>query len=130
MRTPALVTILLLLAGSAQAQTTQVTGTLGYLSEWEMTGKVSETLVAGRKEFAGPLTVRHVGVCTPGRPVEMTGEIRYHMSGWMKRRITATVVIDGTECSFDATLADRYDGVMSCAQWRGVPLSLSLKSAD
>jgi hypothetical protein len=130
MRTPALVTVLLFLAGSAQAQTMQVTGTLGYLSEWELTAKVSETLVAGRKEFTGPLTVRHVGVCTPGRPVEMAGEIRYQISGWTKRRMKATVVLDGTECGFDATLSERYDGVMSCPQWRGVPLSLSLKSAD
>jgi hypothetical protein len=129
MRISTLVVALLPFAGTAQAETAQVTGTLGYLSEWKVSADVVQTVVAGRKEFAGPLTVTHVGVCTPGRPVEMSGEIRYQITGWMRRRMKATLVLDGVACGFDATLSDGYDGTLSCPQWRGVPFSLSVKPA-
>jgi hypothetical protein len=130
MRTSILMLWFLVWAGTAQAQSFQVTGKLGYLSEWEVTANVAESLAAGKSEFSGPVTVRHVGVCAPGRPVEMTGQIRYRITGWMARRMTATLSLDGVECGFEAKLSATYDGVMACDQWRGVPLSLSVKSAE
>jgi hypothetical protein len=131
MRTAALVLFVLACAAPAQAeQSVQVAGKLGYLSEWEVSGKVAQTGPAGRKEFAGPLVVRHVGVCTPGHPVEMAGEIRYRITGWMTPRMHATLVIDGIECGFEARLSGAYEGAISCEAWRGVPLSLSLKPAE
>jgi hypothetical protein len=116
-------------AGLAPAQAAELAGKLGYISEWEVTAQVTARDSAGR-EFAGPLTVRHVGLCTTGRPVEMTGEIRYRIAGWPARRMDATLIIDGTECGFEGKLGQAYEGVLSCPQWRGVPLSLSLKTAN
>jgi hypothetical protein len=130
MRILTLVFALLTFAGAALAQTAQVTGTLGYLSEWKVSADVAQTVVAGRKEFAGPLTVTHVGVCTPGRPVEMSGEIHYQITGWTRRRMKGTLVLDGVECGFDATLSDRYEGALSCPQWHGVPFGLSVKPVE
>ena len=130
MRSPALIVILLPLAGPAQAQSVQVTGKLGYLSEWEVKAKVTEAVVAGKKEFSGPLTVRHIGICAPGHSVEMSGELRYHVIGWIRPRMKATIVIDGVECGFDAALSQGYEGALSCPQWRGVPLSLSVKPVE
>ena len=85
---------------------------------------MTERLSDGRKQFAGPLTVRHIGVCATGRPAEMSGEIRYQITGWIRPRMTATLSLDGVECGFEGSLSDTYDGVMSCEQWRGVPVSL------
>ena len=116
-------------AGPALAQSSQLTGKLGYLSEWELSAKVTPQGTAANREFVGPLTVRHVGVCAPGHPVEMAGEIRYRITGWLSRRMEATLVIDGTECGFAGKLGQAYEGVLSCPQWRGVPLSLSLEAA-
>jgi hypothetical protein len=132
MRTSALVILLVASAvpAPAQAKSMQVTGTLGYLSEWEIAATVTEHAAAGKREFSGPLVVKHVGVCTPGRPVEMSGEIRYQITGWMSPRMKATLWIDGTECGFEAKRSEAYEGVLSCQQWRGVPLSLSVKAAD
>jgi hypothetical protein len=115
------------LAHPAHAGSTQVSGKLGYLSEWELTANVTERLADGKKEFVGPLTVRHVGMCTTGRPAEMAGEIRYRVTGWIKPRMTATLQLDGVECGFEGNLSDTYDGVMSCPQWNGVPVSLRVK---
>jgi len=117
-------------AGAAHAQSTAIAGKLGYLSEWELSAKVRQQGTAANREFVGPLTVRHVGVCAPGHPVEMAGEIRYRITGWLSRRIEATLVIDGTECGFAGKLGQAYEGVLSCPQWRGVPLSLSLEAGD
>jgi hypothetical protein len=111
----------------ARADPVQVTGKLGYLSEWELSARVTERSSERGKEFSGPITVRHVGVCAPGRPVEMSGEIRYRITGWVKPRITATLSLDGVDCGIEGRLSETYDGVMSCDQWRGVPVSLSIK---
>ena len=119
-----------MLAGSASARAAEVTGKLGYLSEWELTGHVTERVSGGKAEFAGPVTVKHVGLCTPGRPVEMVGEIHYRVTGLLTRRLEATLVLDGTECGFEGKLAGSYDGVLTCSQWRGIPVSLIVKPSE
>ena len=116
--------------GLTPAQSTELAGKLGYLSEWEITAKVSPQGAAASRVFSGPVTVRHIGVCAPGHPVEMAGEIRYRITGWLSRRMEATLVLDGTECGFEGKLGQAYEGVLSCPQWRGVPVSLSLKAGD
>src|SRR4030095_1999323 len=90
------VLVLICAAPPALAQSAAVAGKLGYISEWEVTDQVAPRDSSGR-EFSGPLTVRHVGLCAVDRPVEMTGEIRYRIAGWPSRRMDATLVIDGTE---------------------------------
>src|SRR5215207_6410686 len=98
MRISNAIILLLAFAAPAQAQPVQITGKLGYLSEWEIAATVDEHASPGKKEFSGPVIVRHVGVCAPGRPVEMSGEIRYQISGWTRSRMKATLLIDGIEC--------------------------------
>ena len=130
MRTLMIAMLVLASAAPVQAGSVQVSGKLGYLSEWEISGQVSDSPATGKGEFSGPITIKHVGVCTPGRPVEMSGELRYHISGWVKPRMRATLVVDGVECGFDAVLSQSYEGALACTQWRGVPLSLSVKSTE
>jgi hypothetical protein len=127
MRYLSAVILIVAIAEPAQGESVRVTGKMGYLSEWEVTARVSETLSAGRKQYAGPLTVRHVGVCATERPAEMSGEIRYQITGWIKPRMRATLSLEGVECGFEGSLSETYEGVMSCEQWRGVPVSLSIK---
>ena len=69
------------LAAPAQAQSLQVVGYAGVLGEWELTATVTETRpVATASEFSGPLTMKHVGICTQDGPEEKTGEIRFQIS--------------------------------------------------
>ena len=49
----------------------QVYGTTGYLGECELSSIVSEQVANGRKEYSGPLAVKHVGLCRDG-PQEAT----------------------------------------------------------
>ena len=51
----------------------------GDLGEYELSSVVSEQVANGRKEYSGPLAVKHVGFCTRDGPQETTGQIRSHV---------------------------------------------------
>ena len=76
MRASFLPIILGVLATPASAQSLQIVGYSGYLGEWELTATVTETTSGNMKEYSGPLTMKHVGVCTQDGPEEKTGEMR------------------------------------------------------
>jgi hypothetical protein len=124
--------LLVFLAGGAavpaHAQSLRISGTSGYLSEWELTGNVTETASARVKEFSGPLTIRHVGLCSQSGPDEKAAEIKLQISKsgpWSE--IRATMTTDGDKCTFGGRLSDTYSGVMDCSDAKGVPLTFSLK---
>ena len=57
-----------------------ISGYTGRLGEWEVTAAVVRT--AAGDELAGPLTMRHVGLCTQEGPQEKTGELRLRLSSF------------------------------------------------
>ena len=77
MRALLLLIMLGALATPAQAQSRQVIGYAGVLGEWELTATVTENSSRRSKEFSGPLTMKHTGVCTQDGPEEKTGELLY-----------------------------------------------------
>ena len=111
---------------SASAQSRQVLGHAGYLGEWELTATVIAKASGRTKEFFGPLTMEHVGLCTQDGPEKRSGEIRIQVSG-SASRMKATLLMDGVECTYSGTLTDSYGGMMSCPDRRAVPLTLWLK---
>jgi tetratricopeptide (TPR) repeat protein len=66
--------VLCALATPAGAQSLQVIGYSGYLGEWELTATVTENVSGHTKEYSGPLTMKHVGVCAQNGPEEKTGK--------------------------------------------------------
>ncbi len=105
----------------ASAQPLQVTGYSGYLGEWELTATVTETASGPRKEYSGPLTMRHVGLCTQDGPEEKTGEMRLQISS---SQLNATFSVAGVECTYSGRLSDSYTGTMACPDRQAVPLKL------
>jgi hypothetical protein len=104
----------------AAAQSLQVVGYSGYLGEWELTATVAG--IAGQpNEYAGPLTMKHVGLCTQEGPEEKTGEIRFHLAG---PQLDAVLSVAGVACSYGGRLSDAFDGTLSCADREAVPLKL------
>ena len=67
--------VLVALASPAVAQSRQVFGYAGILGEWELNADVTEKDSSGTKEYSGPLTMSHVGICTVDGPEERKGEI-------------------------------------------------------
>jgi hypothetical protein len=117
--------VLTALATPALAQSLQLIGYSGYLGEWEVTATVTEDTSA-RKQYAGPMTMKHVGICTQEGPEERTGKIRLRRSASLSR-LNATLSVDGVECTYSGQLSDSYTGTMSCPDREAVPLRLWLR---
>jgi hypothetical protein len=75
-----LLTLHVLAVPSGRAEPLQIHGTTGYAGEYELSGSVSEQDLNGKKEFSGPLTVKHIGLCTRDGPKETVGEIRFELA--------------------------------------------------
>jgi len=105
------------------AEALELTGQAGVLGEWELTANITATGV--RQEFAGPIVLKHTGICTTDEPETRTGETRLQMAS--ASRIKARLVIDGNPCSYSATKSDAFVGNLSCRDRRDVPLRLWIK---
>lgn len=126
MRALLLLFVLGALAAPAQAQPLQVVGYAGVLGEWELTATVTEKALRWTKEFSGPLSMKHVGMCTQDGPEEKTGEIRLQISA-LSFRLDATLLVEGVECTYSARLSAPYSGMMACPDREAIPLKLWLK---
>ena len=110
----------------AQAQSLQVVGYAGVLGEWELTATVTEKARLWSKEFSGPLSMKHVGICTQDGPEEKTGEMRFQISA-LSSQLDATLLVEGLACTYSARSSDPYSGLMACPDREAVPLKLWLK---
>ena len=126
MRALVLLIVLGALATPARAQSLQVIGYAGVLGEWELTATATQMASRRTKEFSGPLTMKHVGVCTQDGPEEKTGEMRFQISA-SSSRLNATLSVAGVECTYSGKLSDSYTGMMNCPDRSAIPLRLWLK---
>ena len=115
-------TALALLVAPAIAEP-KVFGYGGALGEWELTADVTEKVSTRSRELRGAVTMTHIGLCTKDGPERRTGEISIEMTG-SASRLKATMLLDGAECSYTATLSDAYKGVMSCPDKPAMSLTL------
>ena len=110
----------------ARAEPLQIHGTTGYAGEYELSGSVMEQDLNGKKVFSGPLTVKHVGLCTHDGPKETVGEIRFELAN-SSSRITATLDFDGSKCTYNGVFSELYHGFMDCGRGGRVPLRIWTK---
>jgi hypothetical protein len=112
----------------AAARSLQVAGTAGYLSEWELNAEVTGTESGGREQFSGPLTLKHIGLCSANGPEEKSGKIEFYISKSVRSsEIHATLLINGTRCSYSGRLSASSGGFMDCSDGNGIPLTLLVK---
>ncbi|WP_213738362.1 hypothetical protein [Bradyrhizobium sp. dw_411] len=119
---------LMLPAVPAAADPMQLVGYSGYLGEWELTATVTEDGSATPKGYSGPLSIKHVGLCTQDGPEEKSGRIRIQMMP-SESRIEATLWVDGIECRYRGVLSGFYTGTMDCSGRERVPLKLWIKES-
>lgn len=110
-------------AASSSASALELIGQAGILGEWELTANLEAA--AGRQEFAGPITLKHTGICTTDEPEKRSGDIRLRMIG--ASRIKAALTIEGNPCTYSGSKSDAYVGTMSCRDRRDVPMRLWVK---
>ena len=119
--------VLSAIAVPAQAESREVVGYAGLLGEWELTAALAMSDSGRMDEFSGPLTLKHVGLCTQDGPEERTGELRLQILT-PSSRLNATLLVSGIECTYSGRLSDSYIGMMVCPDRPAVPLRLWLKS--
>ena len=117
--------IMLAVAASAPARALEVTGSSGFLGEWEVTATVTETASGRTRDYRGPLVLKHVGLCTQDGPEEKKGEMHLQISA--SSQLRATLSIPGTECTASGPLSDGYNGTMTCSDRQVIPLRLRVK---
>jgi hypothetical protein len=119
---------LILPAASAGADSLQLVGYSGYLGEWELTAVLTEDGSTTPKGYSGPLSMKHVGLCTQDGPEEKSGKILIQMVP-SESRIKATLWVDGVECGYQGVLTDFYAGTMDCSGRERVPLKVWIKES-
>ena len=108
----------------AGAESLEVVGYSGFLGEWEITATVTANSERPM-EYAGPLTMKHVGLCTQDGPEEKAGDIRLRMSA--PSQLDATLSVADIQCSYHGRLSDFYNGTLNCPDREAVPLKLWVK---
>ena len=126
MRAFCLAVMLGAVAAPTSAQSLEVFGYAGVLGEWELTATVTENASRRTKDFSGPLTMTHVGLCTQDGPEKKTGQIRLQLSS-SPSRLNASILVAGVACSYSGRLSDFYTGMMTCPDREAVPLKLWVK---
>lgn len=99
----------------------ELTGYTGRQGEWELSATLAKA--EGGDELVGPLTARHVGLCTQDGPQEKTGEMRVRLSRFSPS-VTAAVVLDGLECSYHGRLSEDHNGELVCPNRRPMPITM------
>ena len=123
--------VLLFAGGIGSAQTLSASGVAGYLSEWQLNAELSRTATSG--EFTGPMSIKHIGLCTHDGPDEITTRLKLRMSDakpWLAKarsEIKATFVMDGSECTLTGSFSGTYRGSMDCGSAKGVPIEITVR---
>jgi hypothetical protein len=123
----AIASIMLICAGTpALAQSYSASGQIGYLQEWEIKGSLARTTTRTGADYAGPVTLRHVGLCSANGVEEKPGVVQLKVS---PSRLEGTLAMGDDSCRIVATAASSYSGLMSCRNGQGVPISFSIGEA-
>ncbi len=117
------------ISSAALAQSYSAKGQIGYLQEWEMEGRLARTLTSSGVNYNGPVTLRHVGLCSVNGVEEKSGVV------WLKLS-PKTAGIDGTlamaddNCRIVASAPPSYSGLLNCRDGQGVPIYFSIDQTE
>jgi hypothetical protein len=117
-----------MIATRAGAEPYAASGQVGYLQEWELKASLARTVSGGRIEYSGPVTLRHVGLCSVNGVEEKSGKLRLTMSR-APGAAEGTLALEGDSCRIMANQAPSYSGLLTCRNGQGVPISFSIEEA-
>jgi hypothetical protein len=129
----AIVSVMLICGGAlissgtpASAQSYSASGQIGYLQEWEIKGNLARMPTRTGADYSGPVTLRHVGLCSVNGVEEKSGVMQLKVSSV---RLEGTLAMDDDSCRIVASAASSYSGLLSCRNGQGVPISFSIGEA-
>ncbi|HEV7327629.1 MAG TPA: hypothetical protein VGN91_21395 [Bosea sp. (in: a-proteobacteria)] len=110
-----------------RAEALELTGRYGYAGEWAVTARLSETDAAiskRKRDFAGPITLKHLALCGPGEVAEKSGTLNLRRDG---QRYAAMLVIGEESCAVTGALSEDGVAFADCGKAGKIPLRLWLK---
>jgi hypothetical protein len=117
-----------IVAAAAAAEPYAASGQVGYLQEWELKASLAKTVSGSKIEYSGPVTLRHIGLCSVNGVEEKSGKIRLTMSR-TPAAAEGTLALEGDSCRIVANQAPSYSGLLTCRNGQGVPISFSIEEA-
>jgi hypothetical protein len=123
----ALLSAILICAGApaALAQSYSASGQVGYLSEWEMKASLARTVTSSGEDYSGPVTLRHIGLCSVNGVEEKSGTVRLTVSP-RSSGVEGTLAMKDDSCRIVASASRSYSGLLSCRDGQGIPISFSI----
>ena len=123
----ALLSAILICAGApaALAQSYSASGQVGYLSEWEMKASLARTVTSSGEDYSGPVTLRHVGLCSVNGTEEKSGTVRLTVSP-RSSGVEGTLAMKDDSCRIVASSSRGFSGLLSCRDGQGIPISFSI----
>jgi hypothetical protein len=116
-------------AGSVMAQSYSVSGQVGYLQEWEMKANLAKTITGSGVNYDGPVTLRHVGLCSVNGVEEKSGVVRLTVSR-RASSVEGTLSLKDDICRIAASASKPHSGLLNCRDGQGVPISFSIDETD
>jgi hypothetical protein len=113
-------------APAALAQTYSANGQIGYLQEWEMKASLVKTMTSAGTGYSGPVTLRHVGLCSADGVEEKSGVVKLEVSP-KTLGIEGTLSMKDDDCRIVASASRLYSGLLSCHDGQGIPISFSIE---
>jgi hypothetical protein len=98
----------------AHAQPLQIKGIFGFLGEYELSATVTRETSGREQRLTGPMTIRHVGLCTHNEPNESQGEITVQVID-TKSKISAAFAFDGQQCTYKGRVSQENVGELICS---------------
>jgi hypothetical protein len=112
-------------AGSVMAQSYSINGQVGYLGEWEIKANLAKTITSGGVNYDGPVTLRHVGLCSVNGPEEKSAVVRLTVSR-KTSAVEGTLAMKDDTCRIAASASKSHSGLLNCRDGQGVPISFSI----
>jgi hypothetical protein len=116
-------------AATALGQSYSVEGQAGYLQEWEIKASLKKTVTSAGVNYDGPVTLRHVGLCSVNGVEEKSGVVQLKVS----RRTSAiegTLAMQDDSCRIVASASQPYSGLLNCRDGQGVPINFTITQTD
>lgn len=117
----------------ATAQSYSASGQIGYLQEWEMKASLAKTVTATGASYDGPVTLRHVGLCSTNGIEEKSGTVQLRVSKTLSMNVSSiegTLAMKDDDCRIVASASQAYSGLLNCRDGQGIPIKFSIEQAQ
>jgi hypothetical protein len=114
MRAFALAVLIVVLDTPGHAQPLQIKGIFGFLGEYELSATVTRETSGREQRLTGPMTIRHVGLCTHNGLNESGGEITLQVID-TKSQISAAFAFNGKQCTYKGRVSQENVGELICS---------------